>query len=106
MKTFDPRNVQCPYCKGAKLRAIEDNGRVLAYICGLGCGSVFDRSRFIDFKNGIIYYLAKRRNPDYLSKLDSDDVLQKLKKAEELDNMRVPSHTDAYVIGSRTFDES
>lgn len=106
MKTFDPRNVQCPYCGKAKLRAIEDSGRVLLYICHLSCGSVFDRGHFIDFKKGIIYYLAKRRNPDYISKLDSDDVLQNLEKTAELDQMRVPFHIKTYIIGSRSFDES
>ncbi len=106
MKTFDPRSIQCPHCKKYKLRAIEDNGQIVAYICAPGCGSVFDTDRFIDFERGIIYYLAKRRNPDYLAKLDSDDVFENLKKVEELDQTGVPFYTDTYVVGSKKFDES
>jgi len=103
MMTFDPRNVQCPYCKKSKLRAIEDNERVVAYKCS-GCGSTFYRDHFIDFERGIIYYLAKRYNPNYLDKLDSEDVFENLKKAEELDRTGVPFYTDTYVIGSKKFD--
>lgn len=106
MKSFDLQNVQCPHCKKAKLRVIEDNGRIIAYICVPGCGSVFDPSHYTDFGHGIIYYLAKRRNPDYLAKLDSDDVFENLKKTEELDQTGVPFYTDTYVIGSKKFDES
>jgi len=105
MNTFNPRNVQCPHCKKAKLRVIENNGRIIAYICASGCGSVFDPNHYIDFDRGIIYYLAKRRNPDYLAKLDSEDVFENLKKAEELDRRGVPFYTDTYMIGSKKFDE-
>lgn len=106
MEKFDPQNVQCPHCKKSKLRAIEDNGRVLVYICTHDCGSVFGTDHFIDFERGIIYYLAKRRNPDYLAKLDSEDVFENLKKAEKLDLMGVPFYSDTYLIGSKKFDES
>ena len=105
MKTFDPRNVQCPYCKKSKLRAIEYNGGVVAYICVPGCDSVFDPDHYVDFNHEIIYYLAKRRNPNYLAKLNSEDVFENLKKAEELDRTEVPFYTHTYVIGSKKFDE-
>lgn len=106
MKAFDPRNVQCPYCVRAKLRAVEVNGQIRVYICRVGCKSVFDSGDFIDIEQGLIYFLAKRRNPDYISKLDSDDVLQNLEKAAVLDQKGVPFHTDTFVLGSKTFEES
>ena len=103
MGVFNPQSVQCPHCQKAGLRVIKDNGRILGYICSYGCGSVFDPDHFIDFERGIIYYLAKRRNPDYQSKLNSDDVFENLEKSEELDRKGVPFYTKTYKIGSKTF---
>ena len=105
MNVFNPRNVNCPYCKKTKLRVIEQSGRALGYICA-GCGSVFDSSHYTDFEHGIIYYLANRRNPDYLAQLDSGDFFQNLKKGEELKHAGVPFHANTYVIGSKKFKES
>lgn len=105
MNSFDPRNVNCPHCKQAKLRAIEDSGQIIAYICAPSCGSCFDRDYHVDFECGIIYYLAKRRNPDYLSKLNSKDIYENLKKSEELKRAGVPFYTNTYVIGYKKFDE-
>ncbi|MBA7515131.1 hypothetical protein ES705_07169 [subsurface metagenome] len=106
MSVFDPKKVNCPHCKQTKLRTIEDSGRIIAYICAVTrCGSRFDRDHFIDFERGIIYYLAKRRNPDYLSQLNSEDVYENLKKTEELDRAGVPFYSDTYVIGSKKFNE-
>lgn len=107
MNTFDPRNVQCLHCKKAKLRVIEDNGRIIAYKCAPGCRSAFYPDHYIDFERGIIYYLlAKRCNPNYLDELDFEDVFENLKKAEELDGRGVPFYSDIYQIGSKKFDES
>jgi len=105
MNSFDPKNVTCPHCKEVRLRAIEDYGRVIAYICAPGCGSVFYTDYFIDSDRCIIYYLARRRNPDYLNKLNSEDVYENLKKSEELDCAGVPFYTNTYVIGYKKFNE-
>jgi len=105
MNTFDPRNVQCPHCKNTKLRAIEDNERIIAYDCSV-CGSGFDREHCVDFNRGIICYLAKRRNPDYPAQLNSEDFYENLKKTEKLNQVEIPFYTNTYVIGSKKFDES
>lgn len=103
---FDSRNVNCPYCKKAKLRTIEYDGRVIAYICALGCGSKFHPSHYTDFKHGIINYLAKRHNPNYTAQLDSEDIFENMKKGEELDREGVAFFSNTYVIGTKKFDEN
>lgn len=103
-KTLNRRNVQYPYCKKAKSWVIEDNGRIIAYICTQSCGSVSDPTHYLDYRHGIICYSAKRRNLCYLVRLDSEDVLKNLKRAEQLDKAGVSFYNDTYMTGSKKFD--